>query len=822
MQRVFLAHSSRDKSSYVGIVAKKLGPYRVIYDDFTFEEGSKISEEIEKGLNKSDIFVLFISDSALESSWVKDELEKAYILLNEGNIKHIFPIIIDKTIEYKDPRIPKWMRDEYNLKLISRPVVATRRIKQKLRQLRWELEPETHEKGNIFVGRNNLINQFEQRIDSLIDPTPTCLIATGIPSIGRRSFLRHCLMKANIVDKAYEPLILSLDSRESIEDFIIKIYDFGISENMEIVDLMKMDIDEKIDISLNIIKDIQNSKEIVFIIDNSCIVNPAGNIAGWFSKILDRIKKEEIITFAVVSRFRINYRYTYKNNEIFTLEIPELDKSERTGLFKRYSELMGLNLSRNDLKHFSDLFDGFPDQIYYTCYLIEKFGLSEAKKDTISIVNFSSDKISPLLNRYENDENAFNLINFLSKFDFISYEFIFEIIEENDEIKNLLNELFYSAILERLGGNNEYIRMNDTIKNYLMRTNKKLPEIYEKRLKEHLENFLIDYESEEKDASDLLYSIKENLKSGLEINEKFIIPSHILKIMIEYYHSGSYEHVLDFSERILENEDFLDSDIIRSVKYYRCLSLARMRDRKLLNEVQFFSGTDHYFLLGFYYRLIGNNAKALEKYYEALKGQPNSIKIKREKMIVYNNSGQPEKAFDLAKELYSTNKKNPFIIQGYFFSLINSEINKENELKLLELLDNLEKIKSDLAREMFLRAYAHYLAVYKKDEFEAISFANKAVNEFPNKIYPLLTKFDISNRFNRMEDMESILNDLEKMIKKKRSYYNNFIICKATFMAKEGNRDGALELIKNEIKFLPEGAKEKILERIEKIYKITK
>lgn len=43
-------------------------------------------EEIEKGLDKSDLFVIFLSNSSLESEWVK-ELDSAFDLYQSGKLK---------------------------------------------------------------------------------------------------------------------------------------------------------------------------------------------------------------------------------------------------------------------------------------------------------------------------------------------------------------------------------------------------------------------------------------------------------------------------------------------------------------------------------------------------------------------------------------------------------------------------------------------------------------------------------------------------------------------------------------------------------------
>ena len=75
--KAFLSHSSRDKEPYVRIVANKLGPENCHYDEWTFEAGLKTLDEIQKGLDTTDLFVLFLSDTSLNSEWVQQEIVKS-------------------------------------------------------------------------------------------------------------------------------------------------------------------------------------------------------------------------------------------------------------------------------------------------------------------------------------------------------------------------------------------------------------------------------------------------------------------------------------------------------------------------------------------------------------------------------------------------------------------------------------------------------------------------------------------------------------------------------------------------------------------------
>ncbi len=134
--KVFLSHKSEDKD-FVRYVAEKIGIDRCHYDEYTFEDGMQTLNEIMSALDDTDLFVLFISDKALDSEWVARERLQAKKLLDQGKIRQIYPIIIDPDpqITHADERIPAWMRNEYVIRRITSPKIAAQKIKARLREL---------------------------------------------------------------------------------------------------------------------------------------------------------------------------------------------------------------------------------------------------------------------------------------------------------------------------------------------------------------------------------------------------------------------------------------------------------------------------------------------------------------------------------------------------------------------------------------------------------------------------------------------------------------------------------------------------------------
>lgn len=225
MQKVFISHSSNDKISYVNKVAEKLiielGHENVILDEITFEAGRKTVEEIEACLNTTGLFVFFISETSLNSDWVREELCKTEALW-KNNLLQVCPLIIDSSITHNDVRIPKWMRDNYNIIYISRPLKSARIIIQRMIELSYENHPKLKERNEIFVGRNEFINSFEERMDDFDKEKPICVLASGIKSIGRTKLLQKCIYKSNIRKETNNFPLISLRDNESIEDFILK------------------------------------------------------------------------------------------------------------------------------------------------------------------------------------------------------------------------------------------------------------------------------------------------------------------------------------------------------------------------------------------------------------------------------------------------------------------------------------------------------------------------------------------------------------------------------------------------------------------------
>lgn len=816
MIKCFLSHSNNDKKSYVSKVASILGPGIAEYDAYTFEAGMKTLDEIITSMKKSQLFVIFLSNSALDSEWVKTELTNAKKFFDQGIITKVFPIILDQRLTYKDGRIPEWMRKEYNLKLISRPTVAARRIKQRLRELSWDIHPKLKEREKIFVGRNDLINLFEERMDDYEKERPVCVFATGLKRIGRKSLLKSALNKSNIFAHSYRPPIIGLYRHESIEDFIIKITELGFSKSGRPSNLLSKTVDQKIQLAIDLSNDMQLAKETLFIEDDGCLVNYERKIEEWFIRVIENVANSGIPLFAVAPYFRPKPNEIRKFERLFMLELPELSVMERKGLLRRYLESEGIILAKEDFEFYANLLYGYPEQVIYTADLIVDEGPRRARDYSYQIREYNSEKASITLLDYQDNPVAIDLLSVLARFEFISLEFLFDIVEEN-LCWPLLNAFISSSICDFIGVEREFVRLNDTIRDHILRVRFVIPDEYQKNLEKHVKTFLKMKNKLEVDVSDYIYSITNAIISGKKVNEKYLIPSHFLMTIRDLYnHQRQYDRVIQLADLILQKKDTLDNSIETFIRYFLCRALARKRDRRFLSEVQLVPRPEYNFLLGFYYRLKRRHSDAVRELKKAVNNPITKVRARRELVQVYVYLQDYENAFSMAEENYRDNPSNHFNIQAYFNCLINLPKPQLHKDTLSKLVNELKKSAADQAHEMALICEAIYKAKCLESYEDAINLINDAIDIFPESPYVHIAKFDICAKFKDLLGMENEMRVLQELDKdKKNLIYNETLIrMESVCLAIAGRKREAIQLIDSKLRNIPKVSRENIRKKI--------
>lgn len=837
--KCFLSHSSKDKENYVRPLfneLKKFGSDRIIYDEISFEEGMKTIDEINAYLNETSLFVIFLSNSSLDSSWVRNELVEAKDLFDKDKIKIIYPIIIDRNINHNDERIPEWMRKELNIQPIFQYRLAVNKIITRLRQISWQIHPRLKEREQIFVGRNDVINEIEQRLDDIDKIYPMVLVATGLPYIGRKSTLRYALVKSNVIKDFYQFIDISLDDNDGIEDFLLRIADSGLydlsSEERKIIFDSSFDVKEKL--AKNIIHSITACREKIFISDNACLIQRNGEIVDWFKNILEDLHHNEYsgLLFCIKTQFKVKPHIRRELPYIFSFDVKELDVSERKGLISRYAKFQGIrdSIKNEDLSFFVDLLTGYPEQVFFAVDQIKYLGVRKAKDLSHLIQQYASDKARVIIDKYKNDKDKIEFITLLSKFEFITFNILFEIVDEKRYMP-ILEELLSESICELFGKTSEYIRLNNVVKDYISRSRFGYSNSFDSSLNDYVIKFYNNYNEENFDIIGYQIAAKENLmqkmkySSDITLPSNFILPSVILKVIKQLYDiEKNYDEVVNLSNYILSNTKNIHKNMIEYVRFIKCQSLARQRKTgEFFEEVRNIKDSpERAFLTGFLYRIQGKTTDAEKFLNQALieKGHDDP-KVIGELIRVYMQNEEYEKAYEFSEKNYKRRTGNLINVNDYFTCLLMKDDKREKRDLLENIVSRLEIDPSDKAQEILLSMKARISLFYDNNVKESFSFIEEAERRFPKISYPLLTKADLAIYVKDYVKLRDAVLALEPITGRNAQTYRSYIKYKAILLAMENKKEDSIKLIQNELSGLSETNKKRLFDKINQYENIT-
>lgn len=750
MGKAFLSHSSKQKK-LVQEIADFLGRDRCIFDDYDFEIGMPIAEEIMRGLSNTDIFVIFISNESLNSKWVQDEILSAKSLLNVRNIEKIYPILIDNSINpTKDERIPNWMLD-YLLKPVNDAFIIKQKIAMRLREVSLKNNTEYTLKQSTFIGRNELLRKFENEVFSF-ENKPKCVIVSGLEGIGRRTFLKNAFKKEFRWKDHYEPIYLNLDTKDSIEDFILKLKS-DIIEKDFIEKLFNLSLEDKLNEAIFLIGKLRQHNEFLFIIDKGCIIKPSSFITDWFVDLVSRIEKGDEYLISLISTYRPSNRILKNSNYFLSYHVLNLSDAETRNLFIRYCNISSIELNDNEAGQIIDKLNGIPSQIAYATNYLTKFGIKDTLNDISNIIQFGESRVIKLINDIKEDYDKlyYDILILISRLEFCSHDLIYEIAhkENKDILDKVLEELYVYGVFEYVGQNKEYIQVNFPIVNYVLRNKIDLNPNYKFNLKKSIESFLKNEEriNNFQDISMLLHNIKGALIEGHKLPEKYYIPSFVLKSVVELYYTGKYKNVVSLADKVLERKNNLDDDIKREFKIWLCHALIRLKDKRFETEVSEIEGSEYYYLNGFYNRKLGFYSKAAEYLGKALKYNTNFQQARRELINVLLHQENYKEALDLSRRNFIDQPHKPFHIQAYFICLIKKgSLNSSDKIVLKELIDRINKSVEYNAEDFRNVMNAEYEYYVNGNVAESIKMLKNCIKVNKNTNYPLKALKAIYNR----------------------------------------------------------------------------
>ena len=234
--RVFLSHSSKDKG-FVSRVASDLGDAQCEYDERSFDYVLNV-RAIRDGLQRADIFVYFLSQASISSSFVGEEQRTALEMRGAGLIKKVMIFTLDQT-SYR--QLPDWLRETNAVQRISNPGLCARKIQAAL--VRLEAEQDLTEE--IYYGRDNEDRALSKILAGAPARTPIALHAVGHYGVGRKTYIRRNLQRLFPRRFATFPEI-TVSANQGIEELYRQLHDISLGGSLEDI-LRDVDLFSKLD-----------------------------------------------------------------------------------------------------------------------------------------------------------------------------------------------------------------------------------------------------------------------------------------------------------------------------------------------------------------------------------------------------------------------------------------------------------------------------------------------------------------------------------------------------------------------------------------------
>lgn len=766
MVKAFLSHSSSQKP-FVEKVASGIGRNFGVVDKFDFESGRDLLSEIQNAIGASSLFVLFISDAALESRWVKNELQIVRDLHDEGKVE-VTAFIIDPVVTIDDTRIKPWLK-KIIIDRVTNPVMVARLIERKIREMVWARDSSVDLKKRVFSGRVQELDILQRRFYEQLGHQPKAVLISGLEHIGRKKLLVEFYNQKvdNGFHKTYEPILLSLGKDDQLDEFVFQLSEFTESHSKEDAFQALQSREQGRDLAIQMLNEIAESKEVVMINDEMSVIQTDGRLSEWFEDIISAPGLFNRLYFLVASRCALNNGYRYPNHNILSLKLNPLPRQDMITLFNRYASGKDIVCPKSDIEKYVDLSSGYPDKVFSIVDSIACDGKAITDSRLDEIASIFDTGFSELLNVFNKEKGLVDFCVLLAHFEYVSHELLYQLVTP-EEVKNSLLFLERYSLFESFGASKQYIRLNPAFSDYISRNRLYLPKKFIERLQDITERLIKSTDDEVLDLSEQLIRIKNLLKrSSYDVHEKYLLPSYVLKVIVEQYNEGHYSSLVSIADRVLNDFGRHNyKSVIDAVKYWQCLALCRMNSPRALQEAEFFVTGDRkmygmfYFIKGFYFRLLGKYPQAKNEYEKVLADERNLharylFKAEHELVITLMKLNNYKDAYQHSLNCYQRDSQNPYNVDAYFRCYVrephpDKEVLKGLIRQIKEMSWNYSWQNTDVVVGTYEAEYDYYV---NHDPMNAIASLKQIIENCSGRVlhYPVGVLKEICQRQQLMD-----------------------------------------------------------------------
>jgi len=511
--------------------------------------------------------------------------------------------------------------------------------------------------------------------------------------------------------------------------------------NDDLRDKLNGTSEQKIDLAVNLLNSLYKNKSVVIIDDNLACVLPTRDLPDWLGYVISHEQLEKKLALFIKSKLAPNAYIMQKYPRLAHVQLRPLSKKDRKKLFYNLAEHYNLNnISEKDVDFFVDKLLLSPSQIHHAVMAVKSVGLTQAKLDIGSLIDIGDERAKPLMEHFNQNEMSMNVIVILARFEFLGFDVLEEIFAGQErELQESIADMIIYGIVTMFGPSDEYIRLDNYVCNYVSRNKMTLPFDLESAVEEIIEKRVVAANIT-RDVSVYFYDLRHKIASGRFSSDAYLVPSIIIKAVVETYNKKDYNHVIVICDKVLSDCHNFFEEVVWELTYWLCLALCRtLRDNennkdRFWNTVGYFKGADADFLKGFYYRYDDNFIKAESFFKKALDKSPNMDRAKHELVTVLQRQGKYQEALGLARENYErSNGDNSYHAHAYFQCLVRNPNLSGSDLSIIkQLMKDVEESFSDKKHEMLASMEIDYASLieHKKPE-EMLELIRDKRKRFP-------------------------------------------------------------------------------------------
>lgn len=684
--KAFLSHTSSDKD-LVGLVHKKLENKNAWYDAADIENGESIPEKINEGLRYATHYILFWSQKACESNWVRAELNAAFVRMMANKCKFMI-FVLDSTPlpellqPYKYDNIDK--KDLENAsdiiveKILSQEGAATRLSE--------------------FVNRTKEIGDIEESIRAGYK----LIILQGILGIGKSSLAEKAIMWL-YPNKAMSRIIIDFNMIPGIAELAIEMSNKTkkelINPNLTIVEQRE---------NIRYFIEYISAKNILLILkDVKKWLNEDGTMNDNMLFLTDLIVNTPMFSYVTImttSRYiDIPYDYYEKTRQLPVLGLTDLHVSQiiKNNLPAHFQS------DDNKSLEFAKRLYGYPLGAKLGAYRIANHGYDYYLKQPEKIQALKVSLAKQLISYAELSDDCLEYLKIIAlcQSRLRNDEYISVFPEFSDKIAKLSDEAFFAGILkynedgcyklELLVEDYFYdLAFNDSkCKEYCYKLEKNLLRLIEKNDLNYMRLVPVAVH---------ILTLNGKIDKAMQIRAE--LTATITSSMWDMYNHREYEEANDVAEQLIK----IDNQNVEA-RYVKALCLTRFDEDKeaeailsdLLNE-DVDNVARYYYALGRLQKKQGKYDKAIELYKTAILHRRRYLSPYRELAecyILMDDINEAKNAIVKAKEI---DESNVFVI------LLEARMLQKEDCadKAIQLLENQSIFEKEPAQIFFRKGRA--------------------------------------------------------------------------------------------------------------------